>query len=109
MLITLHKHTSIISIGRINISNLRFADDIDLIAGNNKELLELTNRLVESSKAHGMEISEEKSKTMVNSKIDDKNANIYMDGMLLEDVNTFIYLGATLNQVDHQITNCELD
>ena len=33
---------------------------------------------------------------MVNSKNDDKNANIYMDGMLLEDVKTFKYLGATL-------------
>ena len=28
----------------------------------------ITNRLVESSKAHGMEINQEKSKTMVNSK-----------------------------------------
>ena len=32
-----------------------------------------------------------------------------MDGMLLEAVKTFTYLGATLNQEDHQITNCELD
>ena len=33
-----------------------------------------------------------------------------MDGMLLEDVKTFKYLGATLTcKVDHQITNCELD
>ena len=43
-----------------------------------------------------MEISQEKSKTMVNSKNDDKNTNIYMDGMLLEDVKTFKYIGATL-------------
>ena len=33
---------------------------------------------------------------MVNSKNDDKNANIYMDGVLLEDVKTFKYLEATL-------------
>ena len=43
-----------------------------------------------------MEISQEKSKTMVNSKNYDKNANMYMYGMLLEDVKTFKYLGATL-------------
>ena len=96
MLNILHEHSSTISIGGRNISNLRFTDDIDLIAGSNRELQELTNRLVESSKAHGMEISQEKSKTMVNSKNYDKNANIYMDVILLEDVKTFKYLGATL-------------
>ena len=93
---TLHEHNSTISIDGSNIINLRFADDIDLIAGSNRELQELTHRLVESSKAHGMEISQEKSKTMINSKNYDKNANIYMDGMLLEHVKTFKYLGATL-------------
>ena len=96
MLNTLHEHTSTISIGGRTINNLSFADDIDLIAGSNRELQELTNGLVESSKYHGMEISQEKSKTMVNSQNYDKNANIYMDGMLLEDVKTFKYLGATL-------------
>ena len=35
---TLHEHTSTISIGCRNISNLRFADDIDLIEGSNREL-----------------------------------------------------------------------
>ena len=48
MLNTLREHTSTISIGCRNISNLRFADDIDLIAGSNTELHELKNRLVES-------------------------------------------------------------
>ena len=96
MINTLDEYTSTISIGGRKISNLRFADDIDLIAGSNTELQDLTNRLVESSKAHGMEISQEKSKTMVNSKNNDKCAKIYMDGILLEDVKIFKYLGATL-------------
>ena len=96
MLNTLHEHNSTISISGRHISNLRFADDIDLIVVSNRELKELTNRLVEYSKAHGMEISQEKSKNLVNPKNDDKNANIYMDGMLLEDVKTFKYLGANL-------------
>ena len=43
MINTLHEHTSTISIGERNISNLRFADDIDLIAGSNTELQVLTN------------------------------------------------------------------
>ena len=53
----LHENTSTISIDGRNISNLRFADDIDLIAGSNKELQVLINRLAESSKAHDMEIN----------------------------------------------------
>ena len=56
MLNTLHEYTSTISIGGRHISNLRLADDIDLIAGSNRELQELTNL----TKAHGMEISQEK-------------------------------------------------
>ena len=73
MTITLHEHTSTISIDGRNIGNLRFADDIDLIAGSNKELQVLNNRLVVSSKVHGMEKNHEKSKTMaVNSKNNQK-------------------------------------
>ena len=43
-----------------------------------------------------MEICHEKSKTMVNSKNNDQNASIYLDEILLENVKTFKYLGATL-------------
>ena len=49
---TLHNHKSTISVGGREIRNLRFDDDIDLIAGSNAELHELTNRLVESSKEY---------------------------------------------------------
>ena len=96
MINTLDEYTSTISIGGRKISNLRFADDIDLISGSNTELQDLKNRLVESSKAHGVEISQEKSKTMVNSKNTDKCAKIYMDRILLEDVKIFKYLEATI-------------
>ena len=37
---TLHNHKSTISVGGRIINNLRFADDIDLIAGTNSELQE---------------------------------------------------------------------
>ena len=52
---------SSISIGERNLSNLRFADDIDLIAGSNDELQELTDKLADRSSAYGMEMSSEKS------------------------------------------------
>ena len=62
MINMLDEYTSTISIGGRKINNLRFADDIDLIAGSNTELHDLTNQLVESSKAHGIEISQERAK-----------------------------------------------
>ncbi|KAL8579713.1 hypothetical protein ACOMHN_034789 [Nucella lapillus] len=49
------------------ISNLRFTDDIDLTAGTERELQDLTTRLETRSKAFGMEVSDEKSKTLLNS------------------------------------------
>ena len=42
---TLKDHHSSISIGGRIISNLRFADDIDLISGSNCELQKLTDSL----------------------------------------------------------------
>ena len=62
---TLHGHYTSISIGGRPISNLRFADDIDLMGGTSSELHDLTNRLYEGAGAYGMEVSTEKSKIMM--------------------------------------------
>ena len=51
---TLHDFTPTVSIGGRPLCNLRFADDIDLIAGSNSELQDLTDRLTSRSTAHGM-------------------------------------------------------
>ncbi|GFS13192.1 endonuclease-reverse transcriptase [Elysia marginata] len=75
---TLHQHSPTISIGGRPVCNLRFTDDIDLIAGSQAELQVLTDRLVTSSKAFEMEVSSEKSKVMVSSeRVND--ASITMD------------------------------
>ena len=92
---TLSNHLTSISIGGRPICNLRFADDIDLMAGSNEELQDLTNRLTESANAFGMEVSSEKSKVLVNSR-NNASADISMNGEQLEVVNSFKYLGATL-------------
>ena len=52
-----HKWT--VSTGGRTISNLRFADDIDGLAGSELELANLVDRLDETSTACGMEISAE--------------------------------------------------
>ena len=48
-----------VSIGGRTITNLHFADDIDGLAGEEKELKKLVERLDKASTAYGMEISAE--------------------------------------------------
>ena len=94
---TLHNFNSTISIGGRTLSNLRFADDIDLMGGSKEELQELTDRLTERSGKYGMEVSSEKSKVMKNS-ASTTPVQVFMNGQQLEEVNAFKYLGATLTR-----------
>ena len=49
----LEDHEGIVSIGGKAITNLRFADDIDGLAGEEEELAKLVERLDKASTAHG--------------------------------------------------------
>ena len=89
-------HHSTVSIGGRNVSNLRFADDIDGLAGSQEELAELIKRLDESCSAFGMEISAEKTKVMTNTHVKDLNIEFKVKDSVLEVVDKFIYLGATV-------------
>ena len=64
---TFHGHYTFISISRRPICNLPFAADIDLMGGNNGKLQDLTNRLIDKTRAYGMEVSTEMSKIKTNS------------------------------------------
>ena len=76
---TLHNPITTICIGGRPICNLHFADDIDLMAGSNSDLQELTNKLIATAGAYGMEISMAISTVMVNS-TNIVNVSISMDG-----------------------------
>ena len=56
-----------VSIGGRTITNLRFADDIDGLAGEEEELANLVEYLDKASTAYSMEISAEKCKLMTNN------------------------------------------
>ena len=73
----LHNFNGTTSINGREISNLRFADDIDLIAGTEEELQELTTTLERRARAYGMEISAEKSKIVVNSRTVPRSTVLY--------------------------------
>ena len=92
---TLEDHEGTVSIGGRTITNLRFADDIDGLAGEEEELANLVERLDKASTAYGVEISAEKTKLMTNntSGID---TDIKVNGQKLETVTGFKYLGSVI-------------
>ena len=63
----LEDHEGTVSIGGRTITNLRFADDIDGLVGEEEELENLVERLDKASTAYGMEISAEKTKLTTNN------------------------------------------
>ena len=81
---TLHGHYTFISIGGRSICSLRSTDDIELMDGSSDEFQDLTNRLVDRARTHGMEVSTEKSKIMTNS-TNNISADITMNGQTLGD------------------------
>ena len=92
----LEDHIGSVSIGGRIITNLRFADDIDAIAGSEEELIELVNRLDRTSTSYGMEINTEKTMIMTNNP-NGIGADIRVHGQRLEEVHSFKYLGAILS------------
>ena len=76
------------------ITSLRFADDIDGLAGE-EELAKLIERLDKASTAYGMEISAEKTKLMTNN-TSCINTEIKVNGQKLETVASFTYLGSVI-------------
>ena len=58
----LEDHGGTVSIGGRTLTNLRFADDIDILAGDEQELVNLVSRLDKTSASYGMEINAEKKK-----------------------------------------------
>ena len=87
---------ALVSIGGITITNLRFADDIDGLAGEEEELAHLIERLDKASIAYGMEISAEKTKMMTNN-TSGINTEIKVNGQRLETVTRFKYLGLVIS------------
>ena len=90
----LDDYTGTISIVGRPITNLRFADDNDGLAGTKSELKNLVSNIDNTSRAYGMEVSEEKTKIMTNNIADGSIEDITVNGQQLETVDKFKYLGA---------------
>ena len=91
----LEDHEGTVSIGGRTITNLRFADDIDGLAGEEEELAKLVERLDKASTAYGTEISAEKTKLMTNN-TSGINTEIRVNEQKLETVTSFKCLGSVI-------------
>ena len=91
---TVEDHEGAVSIGGRTITNLRVANDIDGLAGE-EELVKLVEHFDKASTAYSMEISAEKTKLMTNN-TSGINAEIKVNGQKLETVTGFKYLGSVI-------------
>ena len=91
----LGNHQGTVSIGGRTITNLRFADDIGGLAGDEQELANLVERLEKTSTSYGMEISAEKTKLMMNN-TQGISTKVKVNGQRLETVKSFRYLGSII-------------
>ena len=92
----LEENNGKVSIGSRNITNLRFADDIDALAEEEKELEALVESLDKTCTRYKMEISAEKTKLMTNS-ANGIQREIKVKGQKLGTVTSFKYLGAVVS------------
>jgi len=87
--------------GRL-LTNLRYADDILLVACSKDELQELVNRLDRVSSRYNLMINIEKTKVMATA---NQQCNITIQGINLEKVATFPYLESIISDD----TTCSAD
>ena len=98
----LEEHDGKVSIGGRNITNLRFADDIDALAEEEQELEALVESLDKTCTRYKMEISAEKTKLMTNS-ANGIQRQIKVKGQKLGAVTSFKYLGAVVSDDDSKL------
>ena len=92
----LEKHDGKVSIGGRNITNLRFADDIDALTEEEQELEALIEGFDKTCTSYKMEISAEKTKLTTNS-AKGIQREIKVKVQKLGTLTSFKYLGAVVS------------
>ena len=96
-----------IMIARRNISNLRYAEDIPLMAESEEELKSLLMKVKEESKKAGLKLTIQKMKIMASGHI----TSWHIDGETVEAVMDFIFRGSKIavdGDCSHEIKRCLL-
>ena len=81
-----------IKIARRNINNLRYADDINLMAESKEELKSLLMKVKEESEKVGLKLNIQKTKIMASGPITSWD----IDGETVETVSDFTFLGSKI-------------
>ena len=81
-----------IKIARRNINNLRYADDITLMAEGEEELKSLLMKVKEESEKVGLKLNIQKTKIMASGPI----TSWQIEGETMETVTDFIFLGSKI-------------
>ena len=81
-----------IKIARRNINNLRYADDITLMAESEEELKSLLMKVKEESEKAGLKLNIQKTKIMASGPI----TSWEIDGETMETMTNFIFLGSKI-------------
>jgi len=84
-----------IHVGGRRITNLRYADDIVLMASTEAELQDLVTRLDREGQKKGLEINMSKTKCMA---LSGNQCNIKVQDSKIEQVETFVYLGSLITE-----------
>ena len=84
-----------VHIGGRRFTNLRYADDIVLLAESEEELQKIVIRLDQVGSEKGLLINMHNPKIMT---LNGKLCNIFINGSRLEYVNTFQYLGSIITE-----------
>ena len=84
-----------ITIQGMDINNLRFADDIDILENSAVELEKTVQELSTEGKRYGLLLNIDKTKTMVLGQ-QQVERRISVDGLSLENVEKFTYLGSMI-------------
>ena len=92
----LEEHDMKVSVGGRNLTNRRFADDIDVLAEEEQELEALVESLDKTCTRYRMEISAEKTKLMTKS-TNGIQREIKVKRQKLGTVTSFKYLGAVVS------------
>jgi ribosome-interacting GTPase 1 len=85
------------------INNIRYADDMVILAESGEQLQILMEILNKESEEMGLTINKRKTKTMVFSKtVNPVQLNIMAGNERIENINSYIYLGREMNSaLDH--------
>jgi hypothetical protein len=85
-----------IKVAGTQMNNLRFADDIGLLATTESDLQNITTEIDKNSRRFGLHINIDKTKVMAIEKKRETDLHINISGKQVEQVDKFVYLGGLI-------------